>query len=282
MAKRLGSTMERTISICDRDADIYEYLAYKFQNKQRFVVRLKVDRRIANEERRLIELLEQEAEEQCCYVVDIPQRGGRRARKAKVVARGMPLTLLPPGSSKVSDSLSVHGILVTEVDAPEGVEPLRWMLMTTEAIDTAERVRQIVRYYELRWRIEEYHKAWKSGVGVERQRFQSADNLERMLVITAFLAVRLLQLKEFMATPPGVQEPACDNVLTEDEWKVLWITTQRSTPPAITPSARWAYLAIARLGGFTDTKHTGRASRMGRSLGWMVSVTRANRRVSVE
>ncbi len=47
-----------------------------------------------------------------------------------------------------------------------------------------------------RWRIEDYHKAWKSGVGVERQRFQSPENLERMVAITVFLTVPLLQLRE--------------------------------------------------------------------------------------
>jgi len=37
-------------------------------------------------------------------------------------------------------------------------------------------------------RIKDYHKAWKSVVGAERQRFQTVENLERMLVITAFVA----------------------------------------------------------------------------------------------
>lgn len=57
-------------------------------------------------------------------------------------------------------------------------------------------VLRLVRDYELRWRIEEFHKAWKSGAGVERQRLQSAGNLERMRVITAFIAAYLLQLQE--------------------------------------------------------------------------------------
>jgi hypothetical protein len=61
---------------------------------------------------------------------------------------------------------------------------------------SAEEAKQVVHYYELRWRIKDYHKAWKSGVGLERQCFQRVDNPERMLVITAFLAVRLLQLRE--------------------------------------------------------------------------------------
>lgn len=56
-------------------------------------------------------------------------------------------------------------------------------------------------------------------MGVERQRFQSAANLERMLVITAFLAVRLLQLREMLDTPEEDEQVSCDTLLSEDECK---------------------------------------------------------------
>ncbi len=96
-------------------------------------------------------------------------------------------------------------------------------------------------------------------VGVERQRFQTVGNLERMLVITAFLAVRLLQLRERLDTPADIPETTCETVLSEDEWKVLWLSTEnRRAIPKTAPSARWAYYAIAKMGGFTDTKRTGR------------------------
>ena len=39
LATRLGSTMANVISVCDREADIYEYLNYKQKHTQRFVVR---------------------------------------------------------------------------------------------------------------------------------------------------------------------------------------------------------------------------------------------------
>ena len=158
-------------------------------------------------------------------------------------------------------SLRVNVVLVEELDAPAQLEPLHWVLLTTEAISSAQEAWQVVRYYELRWRIEDYHKAWKSGVGVERQRFQTVENLERMLVITAFLAVRLLQLRERLDVPIDAPETACETVLSEDEWKLLWLSTERNHPlPKMPPSARWAFYAIAKLGGFADTKCTGHPS----------------------
>lgn len=83
---------------------------------------------------------------------------------------------------------------------------------------------RVVRDYELRRRIEGYHKAWKSGAAVERQRLQHADNLERMMVITAFVAVRLLQLRERTEaekTSPDDTKPE-PVPLRPDEWRILW------------------------------------------------------------
>ncbi len=260
MAKRLGPVIQRTISVCDRESDVYEYLLYKHREDQRFVVRAQVDRRVLCSDFKLFEVLERDASALCCYPVQIPQRGGRQAREAKLLLRSATLELLAPAGRPVAQgSLKVNVVLAEELDAPSSSEPLHWVLLTTEAVSSAEEARQVIRYYELRWRIEDYHKAWKSGVGVERQRFQTVDNLERMLVITAFLAVRLLQLRERLDTPADTPETTCETVLREDEWKVLWLSTEHNQPiPKTAPSASWAFYAIAKLGGFTDTKRTGR------------------------
>ncbi len=89
-----------------------------------------------------------------------------------------------------------------------------------------------------------------------------------MLVITAFLAVRLLQLHEIQNVPDNQPARKCDEVLSEDEWKILWVSTERSPPPTSPPPARWAYLALAKLGGFTDTKYTGRPGWSTMWHGW--------------
>lgn len=264
-AARLGATMARTISVCDREADLYEYLSYKLAQGQRFVVRAKVDRGVWDSPVGLFETVAQASAEWCCYAVPVAQRGGRQAREAKLSLRSMTVTVRPPvggGAGRVP--LRVKVALAEEIDAPSNVEPLCWLLLTTEAVASAEQALTVVRHYERRWRIEDYHKAWKSGVGVERQRLQSPENLERMMAITAFLAVRLLQLQESQQQPTA----PCDRALHEDEWKVLWISTERRPPPDAAPSARWAYLALARLGGFADTKRTGRPGWDALWRGW--------------
>jgi hypothetical protein len=259
MAERLGAAMSRTISVCDRESDVYHYLAYKLDHDQRFVLRARADRCIEQSTQHLFDTMEKDAQTLCEYTVAVSQRGGRRAREARLSLRSLRVDLKAPATYAGAQTLSVNVVLASEANPPEGVEALRWVLLTTEPIDDADQARTVMRYYELRWRIEDYHKAWKSGVGVERQRFQSSENLERMLVITAFLAVRLLQLREHLQPPEGQsKEESCEPALSREEWQLLWLSREHTPLPKSAPSLRWACLALARLGGFTDTKRTGR------------------------
>jgi len=168
------------------------------------------------------------------------------------------VSLSAPGNrGKNNPALQLNVVRVYEPCANK--EALEWVLLSSEAVHTVEQVKKIVRYYELRWRIEEYHKAWKSGTGAERLRQQSPGNLEKMLTLTAFVAVRLLQLREQLhQDKPGEAATSCEAVLQRDEWQVLWLTQRKTALPASPPSIAWACLALARLGGFLDTKHTGR------------------------
>jgi hypothetical protein len=270
MAERLGPAMSHTISICDRESDIYEYLRYKCLEGQRFVIRAQSDRGLEESGQTLFEMLSSEQPWQYEATVEIAQRGGRAARKARVRVSSCRVDLrAPKRRGKGSESIGVNVVLGREREAEDG-GGFNWVLLTSEPVEREEQVRQIVRYYELRWRIEEYHKAWKSGVGVERLRAQSALTLERLVVITAFVAVRLLQLREQVLLPeksPGI-ELRSDRILAADEWRVLWLTTQKGPPPAQAPPASWACLALAKLGGFLDTKRTGRPGWESLWLGW--------------
>lgn len=277
VAQRMGSQMARVIAVCDREADVYEYLLYKSQQGQRYIVRASWNRRLAGQGEQLYQTLEA-APCLATKAVFIPQRGGpkgRVSRTAQVGVHSATVTLRPPRreGEATLPPLVVNAVLVQEIDPPEQAEPLRWLLLTSEPVDSAEAALGIAEAYGLRWRIEDFHKAWKSGAGVEAMRLQSADNLERAAVITAFVAVRLLQLRERLERwqrNPGEPEPRCDEVLSELEWKVLHTTTTKKKPPAKPPGIAWAYREIAKLGGWLNTKRTGRASWKTFWEGWNI------------
>ncbi|MBA2650715.1 MAG: IS4 family transposase [Tatlockia sp.] len=267
LEKRLGSKLNDTISVCDREADIYEYIQYKLAHNQRFVVRASYDRKLKDSADNLFAQVSN-GETRGTYTIEVAQKAQRKKRLVELEIKAKAVTFTPPRRRKDAPT-KLHPITLNVVIAreknPSTDQILEWILLTTESISTFEELRKVTRYYELRWRIEDFHKAWKSGSGVEKLRMQYSDNLEKMIVILSFLAIRLLQLKEYFE--PELLTPdehdiciSCEELLTEIEWKILWKTVEKKDLPLNPPSAAWAYQAIAKLGGWSNSKRTGKAS----------------------
>jgi hypothetical protein len=99
------------------------------------------------------------------YELDIPGSGSRKARRASMAMHAMEVTLLlRDKNTKERHPLRINVVWVHEVGTtPSGETPLDWMLFTNAPIDTVEAARRVVLGYSLRWRIEEFHKTWKTG-----------------------------------------------------------------------------------------------------------------------
>ena len=251
LSTRLGAKMADVISVCDREADIYEYLQYKLSKQHRFVVRSMQSRHIEQSEEKLYDYaagLESAGQKQ----IHIAQKGGRKARVATVDIVFAPITLLVL-ANKRGESLPLYYVGCEE--RTDDKHALNWHLLTTEAVQSKADALNIIRYYEHRWLVEDYHKAWKTdGTDIENARLQSKENLERLVTISAFIAVRIAQLKFAREQP---DEQSCERVLSPKAWKLLWIKRVSRTLPDTVPSMKWAYSELARLGGWKDTKQTG-------------------------
>ena len=274
--ERLGDTMSRVISVCDREADILSYIQDKQKHNERFVIRAKHSRIIENSDKKMFEYLESQPI-LGAYTIDIAQKGiktnkgkaiNRAARKAKLAVKVATVTLNAKNGVK-----PVNVIYAQEKTSATVTEPLRWILLTTEPIESLNQALHIIDIYAARWRVEDFHKAWKTGAGAERQRMTEPQNLERAVSILAFIGVRLLQLRETITLPyylrkKGLVEEAlslenqgCDTVFDRDEWKLLMRNYKpRGHKGKSAPSMKWAYISLAKLGGFTNTKGTGIAS----------------------
>jgi transposase-like protein/DDE family transposase len=275
MVERLGEDIKKTISVCDREADIYEYLFYKSENNQRFIVRAGHNRKLAEIDENLIDAFKN-APKLGTYDLFISQKSGRKARTTKIDVHSCSVEIRKPKDAD-GEPLKVNMVVAIEAKPENSQEAISWVLLTMEPVRSYEEAKQIISYYAMRWRIEEFHKAWKTGAGAERQRMQSADNLERMLVILSFVAVRLFQLREALESEfennREVEDIPCTTVLTEEEYKVLWYAThkkgEKKKPlPKRVPNLNWAYREIAKLGGWCNSKKTGRASWLTIWHGW--------------
>ncbi|MDQ7049127.1 MAG: IS4 family transposase [Enterobacterales bacterium] len=257
MTARYASVMDNIISVCDRESDIFDYIAYKEKHQQRFVVRAKHERIVTGDGDKLTPYINQQSSE-LSYQVKIQQKGGRKARIANVAVRFASVTISPPKKQAMCDDIKLTLISCNEISPPEGAKALCWKLYTNEAVNCAADALKTVRYYELRWRVEEYHKAWKSaGTQVESFRLQTRQNLEKIIVITAFIAVRLLQLRELSGNKEKAKSTSCEGYFAPLEWKLMWSKTEAKALPKKPPTLYWAYYALAKLGRWHDSKRTG-------------------------
>ncbi|KJF84570.1 transposase, partial [Photobacterium leiognathi] len=165
VAERLGEKMSEVISVCDREADLFEYLTYKHEQQQRFIVRSMQSRCIEEHDNRLYDyaskLLSAGSKE-----LKIPQKGGRKSRTAHLDIKYAPVTLKSPANKKEFDN--IHLYYVGCIEQGKSDDKLAWHLLTSEPVTNKEEALKIVSYYERRWLIEDFHKVWKSeGTQVE-------------------------------------------------------------------------------------------------------------------
>lgn len=252
VSERLSQkAMSRVIFVCDREADIIEYIHYKLAHNQRFIVRSSKSRHIEEATDKLHNFgyrLESAGERELL----VAQKGGRKARKAKMAISFATVHIKAP-ANKPGESVPLSYVLCREVDGEAC-----WHLLTCESITGVKQAQKIVDHYERRWLIEDYHKAWKSsGTQVEDLRMQSASNLERMTVIKAFIAVRVMQLRLFGNKVSPRCKDSCETLLSPTAWKLLWLKREERRVPKKPPTIEWAYINIAKLAGWYDSKRTG-------------------------
>ena len=106
--------------------------------------------------------------------------------------------------------------------------------------------------YAARWWIEEYHKALKSGAGVEASQLERGDRLEPLIGVLAVVAVRLLSARMLARSRLDTQAAAASFGP-----QMLAILEKKFGPPKGEWTNRNVIIATVRLGGFLARKHDG-------------------------
>ena len=242
------------VYVADRESDCYEPLQLCQQHKVDFVVR-SCQNRILDQKAGYLDEALAKAPVLGRSTIELRARPGVPARTAIVEIRSTRVDLKGPyrpgGSQPALKDIGV--IEVTEVELPQTVkEPLHWVLLTSLPCATFEESKRVVGRYTARWWIEEYHKALKSGVGVEDSQLGRADRLEVLIAVLAVVALRLLGTKMLARSRPDSYEAAESfgpEMLTVLEKKLGLLNPQWTNQNVI--------IAIARLGGFLARKHDG-------------------------
>ena len=122
----------------------------------------------------------------------------------------------------------------------------------------------IIRYYECRWLIEEYHKALKTGCRVEHRQLHSADRLEAMVGLMSVVAVRLLQLKTMARSEPD--RPA--RSVVPERWLLMLKAARKNLHRVHDLTIYQFYRELAKLGGFLGRKSDGEPGWITVWRGW--------------
>jgi hypothetical protein len=244
------------VSVGDREADIYELfvLAAKDASGPKLLVRAESDRLLADGQGHLWETTAREALSGV-QVIQVPRRKGRPPREATLEVRYAEVTLKPPERKKEMAEVRLWGVLAQEIEAPEGVEPLQWMLLTTVEVKTFEDAVERIAWYALRWGIEVYHKTLKSGCKIENRQFADAGSIEACLALDMVVAWRIYHLTKLGREIPDVP---CTVFFEDAEWKALvFYKTRNPVPPENPPALREAIHMVASIGGFLGRKGDG-------------------------
>jgi hypothetical protein len=196
-------------------------------------------------------------------------KGARPPRTARLKIAGGPVTVYSPWRrSRTAVPLKLWAVRVWEVDAPDGVEPIEWIILTGVPVKDPADARLLASWYALRWTIEEYHKCLKTGCRVESRQLESADRLKPLIGMACVVAVRLLQLKHQARAAPDA--PALERVpRTHVHTLAAYLrehVDRRITPAALT--VRRFMHEVAKLGGFLGRKGDGEPGWQTLWLGW--------------
>lgn len=239
----------RIVSVCDREADVYDLFAAERAAGVDWLVRAAWNRGVDHPEKYLWEAM-QPVPEMGTTALHVPARGSTPERTARLAIRCAPVRIRPPKSRQGRGlaGVDMYATWAIETSPPEGIAPIEWMLLSSVPTQTLEQAMERLSWYARRWTIETWHRVLKSGCQIEARQFGDAQRFMRATALFAVISWRILY-----ATLLGRLDAdlSCEVLLQRFEWQALYCRTHATTePPKQPPTLGKAILWIAKLGGY--------------------------------
>ncbi|MDH3242819.1 MAG: IS4 family transposase [Alphaproteobacteria bacterium] len=200
LAKAIANTHQ--VCVMDREADFFELFDEPRHRRVDLLVRAKHDRCTDGELKLFDTLRQSSVRSHLC--IRVPRQSSRpklskqkarpkrQARTTTVALRYRQIDLLPPTYHKDKAPITLWAIHIREPSPPPNEQPIEWFLLTTCDIAGDEQAQQCIRWYTLRWRIEDWHRVLKSGCRIEELAHQTAERLKRAIAINLVIAWRIM------------------------------------------------------------------------------------------
>jgi hypothetical protein len=252
-----GAAMVTVVS--DREGDIFASWARLPAAGLHVLNRVMSDRRLAGEAGATLYTVADGFALAGTRTIALPARlPERAARQAKLEIRFGEVEIARPVNEKdrsLAKAVPLRLVDVREIDAPEGVEPLHWRLLTTHEVADVAKAWEIVGWYQQRWIIEQLFRVTKSqGLGLEESQVQTAERLLKLTAAAlkaACIDIQLVQERD------GAHGLAAEVVFSEPEIETIEAlnptlegkTARQQNPHRPGSLARAAWV-IARLGSW--------------------------------
>lgn len=244
------------VSVGDREADVFELFdqVRRLPHAPKLLIRAEQNRTLTEEQGKLWEHLR--TRPIAGYQqLQLPRRGARPARLAKLAISHACVELKPPKRKASLAPIKLWAVFARELEAAPNTTALEWMLLTTCEVESFAAAIDKLAWYNQRWGIEVYHRTLKSGCQIEARQLGNADRIEACLAIDLVVAWRIMHLSKLGREHPDVP---CTLYFSDTEWKALLTFVNRNPElPAEPPSLREATRLVASLGGFLGRKCDG-------------------------
>ena len=205
------------VCVMDREADFFELFdEQRKKPRAELLVRAKHDRKTVGKTDAALTLFEavRQSPLKSQFLLPVKRQSERakrsrqkardqvKPRTAQVQLRYQPVTLRPPAGLGDKLPITLWAVHVREASPPTDTKPVEWFLLTTCQLDDVEDALACVRWYCLRWRIEDWHRVLKSGCGIEKLAHKTRTRLERAVAIRLVIGWRIMLMTLLGRTCP--------------------------------------------------------------------------------
>ena len=247
--------------VCDREGDTYETMARIKACGCDFLIRSHFNRHSSDGHPIWGKMLE--SEPACTYEM-VVKRKGEATRTALMELRWERFDVKCPrrGSGGYPKTTAVTCVYTREVPgtAPKGTEPVEWKLLTSHEVGGIEDAMRIVRWYRLRWMIEEVFAVIKSrGMDVGDAQLESGKAMKKLVILSLYAAWAIMVAKT--ALDAKSEDMPASIIFSERQILTLnaimgYLHAQSPRAkdgknPYLKQSMPWAAWILARLGGWS-------------------------------
>jgi hypothetical protein len=247
--------------VADREADASEFLKKLSDEGYEFTIRGGQRGRVMYVDGRRLNLLRKVKTSPSLgtYAVEVRGSATQRKRTAHMEVRTAKVELVLRDRHR-HERTSRAVTVVWARETSGGKQRLDWVLLTSKNVRTPHDAAKVIGTYTCRWRIEDFHRAWKKGgCDVEKNQLRSAGAVIKWASVMAVVAARAEHLKHRSRTEP--KAPASSE-FSDDELAALRLakSAQKKRTEKLHEGELTLDLAVrwlADIGGFVGNRGSG-------------------------